>query len=52
MSDDIVRFETATVYARKIAVAPKLIRLTGGHRGRKASLRLGYLVVDRSWYPR
>jgi len=52
MKDDIVHFETATAYARKIDVPPKLVRLTGGHRGRMARLRFGYLVIDKKWYPR
>ncbi|MHB2036160.1 MAG: hypothetical protein ACYCPW_05390 [Nitrososphaerales archaeon] len=49
-SPKFVSFTTATVYARKIALSPKLVRLTGGHKGQMAKLDLGYLVVEKEWY--
>jgi len=37
-SHKFVSFTAATVYARKIALSPKLVRLTGGHKGQVAKL--------------
>ncbi len=48
---DIIHFTAATAYARKINVSPQLVRLTGGHRGQTAKLDLGYLIIEKRWYP-
>jgi hypothetical protein len=48
---EVTYFETATVYAGKINIMPRLVRLTGGHRGQMAKLDLGYLIVEKKWYP-
>jgi hypothetical protein len=45
-----ISFTAATVYARKIVLAPKLVRLTEGHKGQVAKLDLGYLIVEKEWY--
>ena len=45
-----VNFEAAVVFARKIVVAKKPIMLTGAHRGMKASLDLGWLIIEERWY--
>jgi uncharacterized protein YggU (UPF0235/DUF167 family) len=46
-----VNFTAATVFARKIDVAKRQVMLTGGHKGNKASLDIGWLIIDRQWYP-
>ncbi|MBI2183583.1 MAG: hypothetical protein HYU39_01340 [Thaumarchaeota archaeon] len=46
----IIRFTSAVAYARKIEVAPRLVTLTGGHRGRMAKMELGYVIVEKKWY--
>lgn len=48
---NIIYFASATAYARKISILPRLVRLTGGHRGQMAKLELGYLIIEKRWYP-
>jgi len=52
MSDDnVVYFRAAIVYAMKIQLGKKLVRLTGGHRGSMAACDNGYLVIEQRWFP-
>ena len=44
-------FRSATVYARKIEIGKKIIRLTGNHRGSYALCDNGYLVIEQAWFP-
>lgn len=46
-----VIFAAATAFARKIVVFKKPVRLTSGHRGKRASLDEGWLIIDQKWYP-
>ena len=45
-----INFEAAVVFARKIVVSKKPIMLTGAHRGMKANIDLGWLIVEERWY--
>lgn len=45
-----IPFITAVVYARKIQLLDRLVRLTGGHRGQVAKLDLGYIVIEKEWH--
>jgi hypothetical protein len=49
---DGINFHTAVVYARKIDVSNKLIRVWGVHRGQMAKLDTGYLVIEEKWFPK
>lgn len=42
-------FTTATVYARKIKVSPKLFTY-GVHRISLAKLDTGYIIIEMPWY--
>jgi len=46
-----VNFESAAVFARKIVISKKPVMLTGSHRGMKAEVEIGWLIVDQKWYP-
>jgi hypothetical protein len=45
-----VNFEAAVVFARKIVVAKKPIMLSS-HRGMKANVDYGWLIIEERWYP-
>ena len=45
-----INFEAAVVFARKIVVSKKPIMLTGAHRGMKANVDLGWLIIEERWY--
>ena len=45
-----VNFEAAVVFARKIVVSKKPMMLTGAHRGMKANVDLGWLIIEERWY--
>ena len=46
-----IDFLAATVFARKIVIGKKLVVLTGCDRGQKASLDVGWIIIDKQWYP-
>lgn len=46
-----INFGAASVFARKIRLFKKPIRLTGSHRGRRANLTSGWLIVEQEWFP-
>ena len=46
-----VNFEAGVVFARKILVSKKPIMLTGSHRGMKATVEMGWLIIEERWYP-
>lgn len=46
-----VNFATAVVFARKIIVSKKPIMLTSSHRGMKANVENGWLIIEQKWYP-
>lgn len=48
----IVYFEAATIFARKIRLCKELVRLSHAHKGQMAKAEIGYLIVDREWYPK
>ena len=50
--DKVIHFTATTAYVRKYDIIPKPIRLTSGHRGTAIKLELGYLVIERKWYPK
>lgn len=47
---DVLYFEAATIYARKIELKKELIKLTSGHRGRMARAWKGYVVIEKHWF--
>ncbi len=49
---NIIHFNKATVYARKIILEKYLVKLTSGHRGMVAKARNGYIVIEKRWYPK
>lgn len=51
--DTIVNFHSATAYVRdaRILNHSDPIRLTSGHRGIRARLDIGYILVERAWFP-
>ena len=46
----IVYFTKATAFARDIDLKPKLVKLSGSHRGKMADLEDGYIIIRKSWY--
>jgi len=46
-----VNFAAATAFVRKFVIKKKIIRLTGDHRGRELMLDLGYIIIEKEWYP-
>jgi len=49
--ENVVNFRAATVYARKIQVSPKVVMLSGAHRGSMAACDNGYLIIEQEWFP-
>jgi len=49
--EDVVYFHAATVYARKIELGKKLVKLSGTHRGSSAACDDGYLIIEQRWFP-
>jgi hypothetical protein len=47
-----IHFHAAVVYARKIDVNNKLVRVWGVHRGQMAKLDDGYIVIEEEWFPK
>jgi hypothetical protein len=45
-----INFGAAVVFARKIDMAKKLVALTGAHRGMRANLDRGWLIIEQQWY--
>jgi len=48
--NNIYQFKAASIYARKIVLIKKPIRLTSGHRGQAARAWNGYIVIEKRWY--
>ena len=46
-----VNFDAAVVFARKIDVSRKPIALTGSHRGVRAKVDMGWLIIEQRWFP-
>jgi hypothetical protein len=46
-----INFEAGVVFARKIMVSKKPIVLTGAHRGMKANVDMGWLIIEQRWFP-
>jgi len=46
-----VNFAAAMIFARKIIVSKKPIMLTSSHKGMKANVELGWLIIEQKWYP-
>jgi hypothetical protein len=49
---NVIDFIAATVYGRKIDLLPKLVMLTGGHKGQSAKVDLGYILIEKEWHPK
>lgn len=47
--DTKVFFSTATAFVRKMTIG-KVIRLTGGDRGRTGNLESGYILIDQAHF--
>ena len=47
-----IHFHTAVVYARKIDLSNKLVRVWGVHRGQMAKLDDGFLIIEEEWFPK
>lgn len=46
-----INFGAAIAFARKIVVHKKPIRLTSKHKGKRATLDRGWLIIEQEWYP-
>jgi len=46
-----INFEAATAFARKIDISKHTIKLTSGHRGSRATLESGWLIIEEKWFP-
>ena len=51
-SSCVVYFEVATIYARKIELEKRPIRLTSRHRGQMAKAKNGYVIIEKRWFKR
>ncbi|MGA9387961.1 MAG: hypothetical protein WBV70_03945 [Candidatus Bathyarchaeia archaeon] len=45
-----INFGASTVFARKIVVNKKPIMLTGKHKGMRATLDSGWMIIEQEWY--
>lgn len=45
-----VNFAAAIVFARKIIVSKRPVMLTSSHRGKRAVVENGWLIIEQKWY--